>query len=300
VRPDIAIGEALRAVARDILAEARAALEDRTKPDAVAVHDYRKAMKRWRALLRLLAPFLGDLGERLRVDARDLARALAGARDAQAAIDALEDLAEAEGEDIVPLSPRSMGTIRGRLEALRQNAESASLTDGMRQRLLDSLDTAAAAVTLWPVEQVDFGMLSQRLADGYRAVRRAVPDAWIGTEPESLHDLRRRVVAHRYQMELVEPLWPKLGRLWVSEAQRLRDRLGSHQDLEMLAAFTAPHKALAPWRSRLAPRIAARQAAHARNAARLAGRLLAEKPKAFRQRLKALWEHRADEDEEPA
>ncbi len=70
VRPDVAVGEALRAIARDVLAEARAALDDQGKPDAVAVHDYRKAMKRWRAVLRLLEPFLGEDARRLRVGAR--------------------------------------------------------------------------------------------------------------------------------------------------------------------------------------------------------------------------------------
>ena len=104
-----------------------------------------------------------------------------------------------------------------------------------------------------------------------------------------LHDLRRRVVAHRYQMELVEPLWPKFGRVWVAEAQRLRDRLGAHQDLSMLLAFTAPHQVLAPWRSRLTPLIAERQAAHAKASSRIAGRMLAEKPRAFRRRIEALW-----------
>ena len=59
------VGEALRAVARDVLAEAREAL-GHDKADATAVHDYRKAMKRWRALLRLLEPFLGEEGRRLR------------------------------------------------------------------------------------------------------------------------------------------------------------------------------------------------------------------------------------------
>src|SRR5689334_4528203 len=80
IRPDAAVGAALRAVARDILAEAVASLDDPEKSDATAVHDYRKAMKRWRAFLRLVIPFIGDDGERLRVEARDLARELAGAR----------------------------------------------------------------------------------------------------------------------------------------------------------------------------------------------------------------------------
>ncbi len=41
---------------------------------AAAVHDFRKAMKRWRALLRLLERLLGDDAERRPVDARDLMR----------------------------------------------------------------------------------------------------------------------------------------------------------------------------------------------------------------------------------
>ena len=66
LRPDLAVGEPLRSFARDILAEARSAIDDRAKSDAEAVHDFRRAMKRWRALLRLLRPFLGEDGRRLR------------------------------------------------------------------------------------------------------------------------------------------------------------------------------------------------------------------------------------------
>ena len=96
VRPDHAVGDALVGVARDILAEARTAVDDEERADAQAVHDYRKAMKRWRALLRLIEPFIGEDGSRLRVEARDLARELAGARDAQSALDALADLGKAD------------------------------------------------------------------------------------------------------------------------------------------------------------------------------------------------------------
>src|ERR1700754_3460085 len=96
VRPDVAVGEALGAVARDIMSEARAVLDDTETPNAAAVHDLRKVMKRWRALLRLIEPFLGDDARRLRAEARDQARGLSGARDAQSAIEALDDLAESE------------------------------------------------------------------------------------------------------------------------------------------------------------------------------------------------------------
>src|SRR5258708_19830685 len=119
VYPDLPVGEALKAVARDVLAEARAALgHDRT--DAIAVHDYRKAMKRWRALLRLLEPFLGEEGRQLRVAARNFARELAGARDAQAAMEALEDIAE---QKQTALSPHSFATIPPPLAPLPQGAQ---------------------------------------------------------------------------------------------------------------------------------------------------------------------------------
>src|SRR5262249_7905505 len=64
LRPSVAVGEALRGVARDILAEARAAIEDPAKSDADAGHDFRRAMKRWRALLRLVEPVRGEAAAR--------------------------------------------------------------------------------------------------------------------------------------------------------------------------------------------------------------------------------------------
>ena len=285
VRPDVAVGEALRAVARDILAEARAVLNDQTKPDATAVHDFRKAMKRWRAMLRLLEPFLGDDGRRLRAQARDFAREVAGARDAQSAIEALEDLVD----DKVPLSARTVASIRGRLDEKRLSAEAAQLTQALRARFIIALDAAETAVAAWPLE-IAFAELARELADAYKLARDDAPAKdWREVDAEVLHDLRRRVVAHRYQMELVEPLWPKFGKLWVAEAQRLRDRLGAFQDLSVLLGFTAPHGALAPWRSRLTPLILARRTQHARAAQRIAGRLFAERPRAFRKRIEALW-----------
>ena len=286
LRPDAALGEALKAIARDMLSEARMVLGAQDKPDAVAVHDYRKAMKRWRSLLRLLQPFLGDGCRLLRLEARDGARELAGARDAQSAIEALDELVEAEGA----LSPRTITSIRGRLDEIRVSAEAAALTLPLRARLMVGLDNAAAAIDVWPLEHLSFAELARELTETYRRLREDAPEDWRAAEPEVLHELRSRVVVHRYQMELIVPLWPKFGRIWVAETQRLRDRLGAFQDLSVLQGFTVPHAALAPWRARLTPLILARRTMHAKAAQRIAGRLLVERPKAFRRRLEALWQ----------
>jgi CHAD domain-containing protein len=286
LRPDLAVGEALRGVARDILATARAAFENPDKPDAEAVHDFRKEMKRWRALLWLLAAFLADDAERLRIEARDLARALSGARNSQAALDAVEDL-DTHG---LGFSTRSLSTLRKRIEALKQTQETIALTPEMRMRLMDALDRASAAVEQWPLHLLTFDDVADRLTRGYRAARRQLPKDWVQAEADELHELRKRIVNHRYQMEMVQPLWPRFGKMWVAETQRLRDRLGQHQDLLMLEAMTAPHQPLARWRSRLAPSVEQRKHRHVIAARRLAKRLFVEKPGSFRRRLEVIWE----------
>jgi CHAD domain-containing protein len=285
LEPGLAVGEALRAVARDILSEARAAIEDPTHSDAVAVHEFRRAMKRWRSFLRLLDAFLED-GRELRTQARDLARSLGGARDGQSALDALDDLAK-HG---LTLSARSLANIRGRIEALRQSAETNVLTGDMRLRLTGALAQADSAVERWPLHTLTFADAADRLMLGFRDARRALPHSWSDTDPEDLHELRKRIVNNRYQMEIVAPLWPRFGKMWVGEAQRLRERLGRHQDLTLLTRLMEPHAPLAPWRSRLTGAIAQRRKDHVAAARRIATRLFVEKPRAFRRRLDVIWE----------
>src|SRR5262249_72960 len=101
--------------------------------------------------------------------------------------------------------------------------------------------------------------------------------------------LRKRVVIHRYQIDIIEPLWPRFVKMWSGEAQRLRDRLGKHQDMLMLASLTGPHQPLARWRSPLPTPIPERRPPHVTAAARSAARIFVEKPNAVRGGLAAMW-----------
>ena len=286
LQPKAAIGPAVRAIGTNILAVARAAISDPERSSQDAVHDFRRTIKQWRALMRLLEPFIPD-AVRWRREARAHARSLSLARDGQSALNAFDDLAK-KG---LALSERSIATIRGRIEAIRGTEERSVLTPDLRDAITAWLDSATAAVELWPLDPFDFSSIAEQLAAGYREARQRIPADWAQASAEDLHQLRQRVVDHRYQMELVEPLWPRHGRMWTEEAERLRDRLGRCQDLETLKSFTAPHQPLAPWRSRLAPPVGERTTELAQRAARIALRLFAEKPKAFRRRLETLWEH---------
>ena len=259
LRPDLAVGEALRAIAHDILSDARTAIESPDHSDAVAVHEFRREMKSWRALLRLLEPFLGEESEGLQTTARDLARDLGGARDPQSALEALDDLKE-HG---LPLSERSIKTVRKRIDDLRTAGEmhrahrghaAADRRSARRRRASPSI--AGRCMTL------TFADVAKQLAASYRAARRAAPESWSDAGPEALHELRKLVVIHRYQMQIVEPLWQRFTKMWIAEAQRLRERLGQHQDLEVLRKLTEPGHPLAHWRAKLEPSIAARKRRH--------------------------------------
>lgn len=282
-------GDDLDAFARTIIADARSAVADPDLSDADAVHAIRRALKRWRALMRLLVRPIGEEAEQMRVQARELMRELAGARDAQSALDALADLNKTAAESVPTLPAASLAAIRTRLIEARSAAEHLGFTTEIRDRIAQYLDQAAQSIDRWGLPQIEFDAMADGLAATYGRARRLIPHDWRDADPDSLHKLRRRVVEHRHQMDLVERLWPRIGQVLVEETQRLRGRLGACQDLAVLVDFTRPHQPLEPWRSKLAPIIAARRGAHLKAAKRLAGRLFAEKPKAFRKRLGALW-----------
>ncbi len=286
LQPRAAIGPAVRAIAGAILADARATISDPERSSEDTVHEFRRTMKQWRALMRLMQPFVPD-AVRWRREARDYARSLARARDSQSALNAFDELVN---KGLV-LSERTIATIRERIGAIRGSEEQAVLTPELRNAIIAWLDATAAAVEEWPLDPFDFSSIAAQLAEGYRQARRRIPADWSQASPEELHQLRQRVVEHRYQMELVEPLWPRHGRMWTEEAERVRDRLGRCQDLEILKRLTEPHQPLAHWRSRLTPACDERTAELAHRAARIASRLFAERPKAFRQRLEALWDN---------
>jgi CHAD domain-containing protein len=288
LRPGEPVGAALRAIAHQTLAEARTAIADRDRVQSVAVHDFRAAMKSWRAFLRLLEPHLGIDDHAWRNEARELARALAGARDLQSALDAVDDVEPHTASH--RLSSQSWKTIRGRLEGLRGKAETASLKTAQRSRILAALDRADARIEHWPLDHLDFADVVLGVTDGYRRARDRIPEDWRSVSNEALHELRQRVVVHRYQMEIVEPLWPRLGRSWIREAQKLRTRLGACQDLAVLTRYAEPHEPLAHWRARLQSVIPQRHAQHVAAAQRIASRIFAERPKAFRRRLQAIWD----------
>ncbi len=277
------LGKGLLAAARAIIADARRTLSTPDLSNAARVHRVRKTFKRWRALLRLIESSAGE-AEHLRRGARDLMRELSAARDRQSALDALDDLTKGKA----PLAPASLTSMRARLTSSSEAVEAKALTVGVRERIADYLVRASQAADNWSLSELSAADIADVLSRTYRRARRPVPKSWKTVEPAQLHELRRRVVEHQHQIELIAALAPRLAEDRGRALQRLRNQLGACQDLTVLTHLAKPYQPLARWRSRLTQAIETRRAAHLRNAARLAAGLFAEKPKTFRKRLSAL------------
>ncbi len=214
-----ALAEAL-AAALDEVAEAAA------DPDAVEmVHDARKALKAYRALLRLVP---GEAAKAARQEAAATARAMSAARDRQAARDALAALVDAK-----LISAQDADQAAALIEVQPQTLDPAG---DHSSQLLAFLARARAA-------QADHLAAAARAADVVAGLRKAYAKGYAAkdwTRPESLHDLRKRVVTHRYQMTFAAEISRGgKGEKRARNAQRLRDILGLYQDLEALKQVLA-------------------------------------------------------------
>lgn len=270
----------LRRQTEAVIADAREALGGARNDPTEAIHRFRVALKRWRALMRLLERVAGDRARQLRHEASTLARGLGQSRDVQAALDALADCRAASGASAA-LPARSWQTMSERLSGKRTGEEQASLDDAALRRYRRAFSIASATVTGWPLEAVSIRTIARGVGQSYRRAQKDLPDDFAAADAERLHEFRKKVIVFRYQIEMLRPLWPKLWRTYSGEVQKLRLLLGQINDLATLRGLLDPHQPLAPWRARLAPLIDARRTTHIADAERLARRIFSGDADAF-------------------
>ncbi|MGE4373322.1 MAG: CHAD domain-containing protein [Xanthobacter sp.] len=199
----------------------------RVSSDAVEmVHDARKGMKEYRALLRLIP---GQDARQARHEVAAAARGLAHARDRATAQEALQMLQQAglAREEDVCAAQKAIGADHG--GAREDNA--------LRELLRSFLEDAETRLAMGLARQAAEANLVSGLRRAYRAARKA--DFTQSGEahraaPHAMHEARKRVVTHRYQMSFVAAWFGGKGNRRAIRAQRLRDVLGAYQDIETL------------------------------------------------------------------
>jgi hypothetical protein len=173
------------------------------------VHEIRKRLKELRAITDLLRSRLPHHGREDRIAFRNAARALAGARDAEAALEAFDNLGTSDFAEIrAVLSCRSTHSVDA--DAI------AALLVAARRR-----------VAAWPVEGMHDDDVFSAFRRSYRRGRNAMAAATEAETPELFHEWRKRTKALWYESRLLSDDSAK-------PLHKLSAVLGDHHDLAIL------------------------------------------------------------------
>ncbi|HTR71960.1 MAG TPA: CHAD domain-containing protein [Solirubrobacteraceae bacterium] len=267
---------------------------------AEAVHETRKAIKRLRATMRLLEGELGaKRAERERSLLGDVAKSLAGARDAEVMVQTLDGLMDRHPRKLG--RRRALVELRGRLERERAAAAGRAERDAAaRAQALAELEELRARVASWRLRDRSAGRLSgqglERIYRGGRAGRRRARARKSG--PRALHRWRKHVKDLRYALEAIDVRdgrgsGGRVAKL-AKRADGLGEALGEEHDLMLLAELARKHRPLRRHpraRKRLLKAIAKRRAKLRAEALREGERLFERKPERFARRVKAASRH---------
>lgn len=198
--------------------EAAVALADA----AEAVHDARKALKEYRALLRLIDT---PKAREARRSAAEVARSLSAARDRTAAREALGVLREDKAI--------SEGDFKAAKVLIGKDDPAAGEVEARRAALRGFVALARAGLAGPLGEDAHQADILAGLVKAYRRARRGEFES-----SDAIHELRKAVVTHRYQMTFVADHLgagdARPGARREEKAQKLRDLLGAYHDLDIL------------------------------------------------------------------
>ncbi len=271
IEQEEAAGPAIVRVMREQLDRARTQLTDAKAPIEKRVHDARKRFKETRALLRLVRE------PHERAVFRDLGRLLAGARDAEAVLEALEKLAKS-----ATLPPATLRRTRSLLRSRRGS------TDAPVDEVLTQLQAASERLDTWTPPEA----IAEGLKRTYRRGRRAMRVAAERGMPEDYHQWRKRVKEHWYHAQLLRHVWPDVMKAYAATLETLSRALGDHHDLTVLRQIVATERSRLGRRSlvvALLDAIDARQQELESETQTIGARIYAESPRRWLARMWNYW-----------
>ncbi len=219
---------------------------ERTLASEHCVHETRKALKRARALVRLQRDSLGAKRyERESMALRKAARRLAGARDSEVMVEALDRMVKRHPKRLAN-SP-GVRELRARLAAERER--SGTQTDeGARARegAIAELRAVRTRLARWKPRVSDRKTARVGLRRLYRQGRRRGRRARRAQSSVALHQWRKRAKDLRYVAEMLHDKAGKKQRERLRRiarrADRLGETLGEEHDLALLAEQVRLHR----------------------------------------------------------
>lgn len=297
--------DAVRRCAVEQLDKAIADLNEGVKADPVsAVHDARKALKKERALLRLVRGAISS-GTRRRQNAalRDCAKRLSGTRDADVMLETIDALCQRYAGQL--LEP-TFAALREQLAGQGETAREALMGSGVIAEVSGQLHAIRSEMSGLELRKSGWSAIEPGLERGYRRGAKAMRTARRTRTAENLHQWRKRVKDLWYHLLLLEETAPHAVSGYADDAHLLSDLLGDDHDLAVLAeTLESVRGEVAVDVEAVLSLIATRREQLQGEAFLLGARVYAESPKHFNRRLHRYWkawraEARVAEQGQPA
>ncbi len=286
--PEESVAEARTRVAREQLDQAIDELTTRLEDDpGKAIHNARKAIKRERSLLRLVGRSL-PAGERRQDNAalRNAARRLSGARDGAAlvaTVDALSDRFAGR------LPERAFTAIRDELGAEQHGHRAPRDLPVRTAAAVSELEAVRERTAAWSTADEGWRTLEAGVNRAYVRGRKALKGVRRGRSVEALHEWRKRVKDLWYQSQLLAAVGGPVLAGQAEDAHRLASLLGDDHDLAVLDETLARRVSAPVDIDGVRELIAHRRDELQTEALALGRRVYAEKPNAFRRRMRRYW-----------
>lgn len=235
IDPQAPLTAEIQRIVTDELTRATADLETARSQPERGFHQTRKRLKKLRALYRLLRsadrPFWNAENIRL----RDVARGLAGAREAAALIETMDRLTQANSRESGSggLTPIREALVRHHDRIVRNR----SGQDGFIDEAIRAIEEGRRSVEACALPhdpQAAADILADGAASALRRALRALELARKHGREDDFHELRKAVKDHWTHLTLLASFWPKPVKSRRKQVGSLGDCLGELNDLFVL------------------------------------------------------------------
>lgn len=284
IEPDETLDRAMRRIIGEQFARLIGELARFSDTPAESAHNARRRIKETRALLRLFRPFLIDYTAANGLQ-RDVARKLAGVRDADAM---RQTLLRNRGSIIESQGRLTYASVRRQLARARTRRGGEPVPDeSVVAAAINDLQLSLA--TLLQAAQVPeaFASIAPSLGKTYRAGREWMTAAASERTEFAFHEWRKHVKTLWYHMQLLRNVAPDLTKPYRDLLNQLAKALGEHHDIHVLSTFVGASRS----RKRAAVQevLSSRLAELEERALLLGAQIYAEKSGAFVDRIESLW-----------
>lgn len=262
-----------------------------------AVHEARKSFKKIRACLRLIRDEIEYYSSENKWF-RDRGREISDIRDATANIEALDELKQQYDSD---LYKNSFNDLRKSLLARRREmADQVLHTEKRLKKIHDTIVEKIKEIPGWPLDIQSFEDIRPSIKRTYARGLKGLHDSQENGDIEDFHEWRKRVKYLRYQIDILNRLWPGVFETLEDELHDITDLTGFLHDMHNLQL--SAQKLADPFSNEeeriLFYALTDKQQKHLKKHALLKGRkFYTDSPKKFCDRFDVYWETHQQEIE---